>query len=104
MDGQHRLSCRTEAEFEKFIDRRSEVHALYIQEIHRTRRLGMCLAAGPLVLACLVPIFAPEGREVLSYWIGAGLFGFAVGAMGFSTVRLGVEKGDLELSKDGSET
>lgn len=59
-DGQHRLSCRTEGEFEKFIDRRSDVHALYIQEFHRTRRLGICLAAGLLVLACLVPFSRPK--------------------------------------------
>lgn len=99
MDGQHRISCSTQAEFDKFIDRRSEVHVLYIRESQRTRRLGMCLAAALLALGCLIPLFAPEGREVLSYWLSAGLFVFAAGAMGYSTIRYKSDKENLELSK-----
>jgi hypothetical protein len=58
-----------EAEWlDRFIEERSEVHAIYIRESEKTKRFGYGLSAALLALACVVPVFAPAGRELMSYW------------------------------------
>lgn len=59
---------------------------LLLQEEHRTKRLWLALAAGSTLIALLIIVFAPEGRETLSYWIGATLLIFAAGAAGYKRV------------------
>lgn len=90
-------------DIERFVKTRTEVHTTYIQETERTRRLGLWLAAGLLAIACLIPIFAPEGRETISYWIGLALFVFAAGAMGYTSVLLRSEKRQISLSKESQD-
>jgi hypothetical protein len=71
-----------------FLETRSQLHALYIKETEKTKRTGLWLSASLIALACLIPVFAPEGRDVLSYWISAALLVFAAGAMGFTAISL----------------
>lgn len=92
-----------EEDLGNFVTVRSGLHEFYIRETEKTRRLAMYLAAGLLALACALPIFAPAGRESLSAWIGLGLFVFAVGSMGYSSVMLASEKGRLSLSKETTD-
>jgi O-antigen/teichoic acid export membrane protein len=45
------------------------------------------IAAAILILGAAVSVlFAPAGRETVSYWIGAALVIFAAGAMGYKRV------------------
>ena len=76
----------------------------YIRETERTQRLALCLAAGLLALACVVPIVAPEGREVISYWTAMALFVFAAGAIGYSRISLNTKKRLLNLSREDDHT
>jgi hypothetical protein len=69
-----------------FISERTRLHELYIREQEKTKRLSLILAACVTVAAAGVVLFAPEGRETLSYWIGAALLIFASGAAGYRRV------------------
>ena len=69
-----------------FVMERTALHQAYIREQERTKRIGMVLAAVLILGAAALILFAPEGRETLSYWIGAALVIFAAGAMGYKRV------------------
>jgi len=69
-----------------FISERSRVHEAYIVEQEKTKRLSLILSAILLLSACLIFIFAPEGREKISTWIGIGLVITAAGAAGYKRV------------------
>jgi hypothetical protein len=69
-----------------FLTERSRVHERYIIEQERTKRLSLVLSAVLLLAACLIFVFAPTGREVISMWIGAALLVTAAGAAGYKRV------------------
>src|SRR5216684_338872 len=81
-----------------FIAKRTELHQTFVRETEKTRRLGLLLTACLLALGCCIPIFAPLGRETLSWWISAALFVFAAGAMGFTTIGVKMKKRELRLT------
>jgi hypothetical protein len=45
-----------------FIEERSRVHETFIKEREKTRRIYISLATLLLIVACVIPVFAPEGR------------------------------------------
>lgn len=90
---------KTIEEANAFIHERSVLHALFITETEKTKRLGLSLAACLLALACIIPIFAPAGREVTSYWISTSLLVFSAGSMGFTKIFLNAK--ELNLSGAG---
>lgn len=69
-----------------FITERTRLHETYIKEQERTKRIGMIVAATLIVAAAALVLFAPAGRETLSYWIGAALVIFASGSMGYQRI------------------
>ncbi|MEL6515533.1 MAG: hypothetical protein AAFQ69_18775 [Pseudomonadota bacterium] len=69
-----------------FLRQRTGLHKEYIVQIQKNKRLGMILAFVMIVFSILILIFAPEGRETLSYWTGAALIIFAAGALGYGRV------------------
>ena len=75
-------------EAKSFIEKRTDLHAIYIRETERTRRFTLGLAASLLALASVVPFIAPEGRESISHFVSLALLVFAAGAVGYSKVRL----------------
>ena len=90
-------------DLKNFVETRTGLHNLYIRETQRTRRLAMCLAAALLALASVIPVFAPAGRENMSYWIGAALFVFAAGSMGYTSIQMASDKRQIALSKETSD-
>lgn len=56
------------------------------QEEQKTKRLWLVLAVVALLAALALLVFAPPGRETLSYWIGGALLIFAAGAAGYKRV------------------
>ena len=84
-----------------FVQERTALHALFVTETQKTKRLGLILAAGLLALACIIPIFAPAGREVVSYWISISLFVFSAGAIGFTNIFYRAKERELNLSSGG---
>ena len=74
----------------RFVEARSKVHDTYIREHNRTKRLGLIISAVMLVGSCCIIIFAPQGRELASYIIGAFLVLTAAGVAGFTAVKLKV--------------
>ena len=81
----------------KAIDRRSAVHEKFIRESAKTTRLGYVLSAALVGGASILPIVAPEGREVASWGASCGLVAFAAGAMGYT--RVSASKKKLTLGK-----
>jgi hypothetical protein len=69
-----------------FIKERTRLHEIYIREESKNKRVGLTLSFLLILLASLLLIFAPEGRETLSYWIGTALIIFSAGTMGFGRV------------------
>lgn len=74
------------AEARAFITERTQLHQTYIQEEAKTKRLWLILSVVSLLVALTLMIFAPEGRQTLSYWIGGALLIFAAGAAGYKRV------------------
>jgi O-antigen/teichoic acid export membrane protein len=69
-----------------FVVERTRLHEAYIREQERTKRLGLILAAFLILAAATMILFAPAGRETLSYWIGSALVIFAAGSVGYKRV------------------
>ena len=69
-----------------FVKERTRLHESYVREQERTKRVAMLLSAILIVTAAGMVLFAPAGRETLSYWIGVALVIFAAGAMGYQRV------------------
>ena len=65
---------------------RTRLHEIYIREESRNKRIGLVLAFLLILFASLIVLFAPAGRETISYWIGAALIIFAAGTAGFGRV------------------
>ena len=109
VDGQHRLfatrvgqqSGRSETPTlqAEFLRERSRVHDVYIRETEKTRRFTIGTSASLIALAALITLFAPEGREPLSYALAAILMVFAAGAVGFQSLRMRYKAIDIELSR-----
>jgi hypothetical protein len=75
-----------EHEVQDFIVERTRVHERFIAEEAKTKRLGLILTAVLILGSGAVVLFAPPGRETISYWIGAALLIFAAGASGYGRV------------------
>jgi hypothetical protein len=69
-----------------FIESRSRAYELYIREQERTKRLALVLSAALILASGLIILFAPPGREALSYWIVGSLVITAAGAAGYKRV------------------
>ena len=69
-----------------FVKERTRLHEIYIREQARNKRVGLILAFLLILSASAIVLFAPTGRETLSYWIGAALIIFAAGTAGFGRV------------------
>jgi hypothetical protein len=84
------LQCKAEGLPEnvatEFFVTRTRTHEMYIREQEKTKRLGLILATILILGAAGMLLFAPEGREKLSYWIGAALVIFAAGSVGYQRV------------------
>ena len=83
----------------EFIERRSALHEIFIRETEKTKRLGFGLAAILLMIACIVPVLAPDGREKIAWAISAALFVFSAVSMGYTAVWLKMKRGQLKLTK-----
>ena len=81
-----------------FVKERTKVHALYIQETQRTRRLGIACACVLLLAAVTIPVFAPAGRESISWGISICLFAFSAGAIGYTEASVRMKKRSMTLS------
>jgi hypothetical protein len=80
------MSCHDQTSLADFVDRRSQVHETYIREQAKNKRIGLILAFALILGAAVLLTFAPEGRQTISYWIGAALLVFAAGGAGFGRV------------------
>lgn len=69
-----------------FLKERTRLHEIYILEQARNKRIGLVLAFLLILSASATVLFAPTGRETLSYWVGAALIIFAAGSAGFGRV------------------
>ncbi|CVI54740.1 hypothetical protein CFBP4996_08295 [Agrobacterium leguminum] len=66
------------------------------------QKLGLfCLAGVFLIGASLIVVFAPEGRETLSSFIGVGLVVAAAGSAGYG--RFGVKVPGVEAAFGGAD-
>jgi len=71
---------------ELFIKERTRVHELYIKEQEKTKRVSLVLAVVLVIISVFLLIFAPEGKEILSYIVCGVLFIFAAGAVGYKRI------------------
>ena len=78
-----------------FVKERSVVHTEYIRQAEITKRWAMIVGSVCILLSAIVLVFAPEGREIISYLIGIVLLIVAAGAFGYSRIK--IRKDDLEV-------
>jgi len=71
---------------EIFIKERTELHKKYIEQQEKTKRISLVLAVVLILFATALLIFAPEGKETLSYIVCGVLFVFAAGAVGYKRI------------------
>ena len=57
-----------------------------VKEQEKTKRISLVLAVTLIIISVLLLIFAPEGKETLSYIVCAVLFVFAAGAVGYKRI------------------
>jgi hypothetical protein len=69
-----------------FVKERTRIHEVYIKENSRNKRIGLVLAFLLIIFSSGIVLFAPTGKESISYWIGTSLIIFAAGAVGFGRV------------------
>jgi len=69
-----------------FVKKRTKVHEVYIREQEKTKRISLILAVVLIIVAAILLMFAPEGKETVSYWICGVLIVFASGAVGYKRV------------------
>ncbi len=82
-----------------FIAERTRVHALYIREEARTKRLTVIISAVFLLVAIAVILFAPDGREIRSFLLSGVLLIFAAGTFGYKRVY-----GKTKIGSLGADT
>jgi len=87
-----------------FLQERSRVHETFIREDQKTKRLSLLIVFLCVVCACLVLMFAPAGRENLSYGVAAALVIFAAGVSGFRLLRASAPGVKLDVSTDPTAT
>jgi hypothetical protein len=87
----------------EFVAERSRVHETYIREHEKTKRLSLTLSAILLAVACLVVVFAPEGREVIAHGVGVALFITSAGAAGYTKIWGGVRNIRLGAGRNVTE-
>ena len=100
--------ARIQAQSE-FVRERTRLHEAYVLEQCRNQRFGLVLAFLLIIAAVAALLFAPAGRENLSYWIGAALLVFAAGASGFGRIwakapgfSMGASTSSSDAAPDGS--
>jgi len=71
---------------ELFIKERTRLHELYIKEQEKTKRISLILAVVLVIISVFLLIFAPKGKETLSYIVCGVLFVFAAGAVGYKRI------------------
>ncbi len=88
---------------DKFVEQRTALHATYIIETERTRRLALLLTAGLLALAVLSAVLVPPERNSLSIGLTCALVVFAAGGAGFSAIRFrfGAAHLDAQVEEHG---
>jgi len=83
---QHVMGIEDPEAVENFVKERTRVHELFIREQEKTKRLSLFLSSVLVLSAGLIVLFAPQGRETLSYWIGAAILIMAAGAAGYKRI------------------
>ena len=89
----------SETGLERFVEQRSEVHKEFIRQAEITKRWGMATACLCVVASAAVLVFAPEGREITSYVVGAALVVLAAGAFGFTKASASNGKNKVKVSR-----
>lgn len=88
----------------RLVEKRIESDALINRERIRSQlilQLGLyLLAALFVVVASLLVVFAPAGREQLTMFIGGALFILACGVSGVTFAKMSVKSGEIEVSRD----
>ena len=79
--------CFSPRETEVFLTKRTRLHELYIKEQEKTKRISLILAVLLILIAVALLIFAPKGKETLSYIVCGILFIFAAGTVGYGRIK-----------------
>ncbi|MEM0966108.1 MAG: hypothetical protein AAGJ81_08180 [Verrucomicrobiota bacterium] len=88
----------------EFVETRSKVHETYIIENEKTKRMCLWIACISFISSCLVLIFGPEGKEVMTYLLGASLMIISAGAVGYKRVWGKTEKFEFGASNFEEKT
>lgn len=71
-----------------------------IKEYGKTRRILIITVSVLFTIASLITIFAPSGREILSYILGGALVVLALGAIGVSKFSLKLPYMNIDAKDD----
>jgi len=73
-------------EVTRVVEDRSRVHAEWIRENARTKRVALVIGAVLFLAGCQVIVFAPSGRETVAAIVGAAMLVVAAGTAGYRRV------------------
>ena len=77
-----------------------EYSTLRTHEAEKTRRLLLAATVALVILAAVVTVFAPAGRENLGYAIGAVLIVLALGAVGAAQFKFQLPGVDVQATRE----
>jgi hypothetical protein len=81
----------------RFISERTRLHEKYVLEEARIKRWTLVIACILFLSAIAVILFAPEGRQNFSYWIGGALFVMSAGAAGYKKIWAKTKNKSIKL-------
>jgi len=81
----------------QFVSERTRLHEKYVLEEARIKRWTLVIACILFLSAIAVILFAPEGRQNFSYWIGGALFVMAAGAAGYKKIWVKTKNKSIKL-------
>ncbi len=87
----------------EFLSSRSELHATYIKESQKTKRVSLVLCALLFALGCITIIFSPSEKENLSVIVGLALIISTGGIAGYGAITAKTKNFDFSATTNNEE-
>lgn len=81
------MAARTPLHLQVF-NNEMELDFTRIKEEQKTKRLAMILSVLLILSAMLIILFAPEGKQELSFWLGGAILISVAGILGFTRMKI----------------
>ncbi|WP_299980533.1 hypothetical protein [uncultured Pseudoteredinibacter sp.] len=79
-----------------FIEHQLELEKMKLKEQYKNERLAMILSVVLVLVTILTVFLAPEGKEIISYWVGGALILVIAGILGYT--KLSIRSGETKIA------